>query len=128
VEKYRVLVVDDFEPWRRFVCSTLEQQRKDVEIVGESSDGWEAIEQAEELHPDLIMLDVGLPTLNGIETARRLRRLSPCSKILFVSQESSPEVIEEALRTGAEGYVVKVRASDLLTAVDDALALQAHTI
>lgn len=84
MEKYRVLVVDDFEPWRRFVCSTLEQQRKDVEIVGESSDGWEAIEQAEELHPDLIMLDVGLPTLNGIETARRLRRLSPCSKILFV--------------------------------------------
>jgi len=66
--------------------------------------------------------------LNGIETARRFRRLCPCSKILFVSQESSPVVIEEALETGAEGYVVKVRASDLLTAVDDALALQAHTI
>jgi DNA-binding NarL/FixJ family response regulator len=128
VERYRVLVVDDFEPWRRFVCSTLEKQRNDVEIVGESSDGWDAIQQAQELQPDLITLDVGLPTLNGIETARRLRRLSPGSKILFVSQESSPEVIEEALRTGAEGYVVKIRASDLLTAVDDALALQAQAV
>ena len=121
-------MVDDFEPWRSFVCSTLQKQRNDVEIVGESADGWEAIQQAQELHPDLILLDVGLPTLNGIETARRLRCLSPCSKILFVSQESSPEVIEEALETGAEGYVVKVRASDLLTAVDDALALQAQAV
>jgi DNA-binding NarL/FixJ family response regulator len=124
VEKYRVLVVDDFAPWRRFLCSTLEQQRDDVEIVGESSDGWEAIQHAQALHPDLILLDIGLPTLDGIETARRLRRLSPCSKILFVSQDSSPEVIEEALRTGAEGYIIKVNASDLLTAVDNVLALQ----
>ena len=128
MEKYRVLVVDDFEPWRRFLCSTLEKQRDDVEIVGESSDGWEAIEQAQELHPDLVMLDVGLPTLNGIETARRLRRLCPCSKILFVSQESSPEVIEEALGTGAEGYVVKVNASDLLRVVDNTLALQTESV
>ena len=121
-------MVDDFEPWRRFLCSTLEKQRDDVEIVGESSDGWDAIQQAEELHPDLVTLDVGLPTLNGIETARRLRRLSPCSKILFVSQESSPEVIEEALGTGAEGYVVKVNASDLLRVVDNTLALQTESV
>jgi DNA-binding NarL/FixJ family response regulator len=74
------------------------------------------------LDPDLILLDVGLPTLNGIQTARLLWRACPASRILFVSQESSPEVVSEALSTGAQGYVVKASASDLLTGVADALA------
>jgi DNA-binding NarL/FixJ family response regulator len=117
----RVLLVDDYEPWRQFVCSVL-QKRPELEIVGEVADGLEAVQQAGELHPDVILLDIGLPTLNGIEAARRLRRISPGSKILFVSQESSADVVQEALSTGARGYVVKTNASDLLSAMNAVLA------
>jgi CheY-like chemotaxis protein len=113
----RVLVVDDYEPFRRFICSTL-RQRSGLQIVGETSDGLEAVRKAEELQPDLILLDVGLPTLNGIEAARRIRKRSPKSKILFVSQESSTDVVQEALTSGALGYVFKAHAgSELSSAV-----------
>ena len=116
-QAFRVLVVDDYEPFRRFVCSTL-GTRPELQIVGEVSDGLEAVHKAEELQPDLIVLDIGLPTLNGIEAARRMRKLSPESKILFISQESSADVVREAFSLGALGYVVKVHAgSDLLPAV-----------
>ena len=114
----RVLVVEDYEPFRRFVCSTL-GKRRELQIIGVGSDGSEAVHRAEELRPDLIVLDIGLPTLNGIEAARRIRKLSPDSKILFVSQESSADVVQEALRLGALGYVVKAHAgSELLAAVE----------
>jgi DNA-binding NarL/FixJ family response regulator len=117
----RVLVVDDYEPFRRFVCSTL-GQRPDLQVIGEASDGLEAIQKAEELQPDLIVLDIGLPTLNGIEAARRIRKLSRKSKILFVSQESSTDVAQEALRIGALGYVVKTHAGiELLAAMETVL-------
>ena len=105
--------MDDFEPFRRFVCSTLKQS-PNLQIVGEVSDGLEAVQKAEELRPDLILMDIGLPTLNGIEAARRIRELSPKSMILFVSENRSGDVAEEALRTGAGGYVVKSDASDEL--------------
>ena len=86
--------------------------------MGETSDGLEAVHKAEELQPDLILLDIGLPTLNGIEVARRIQVVSPTSKILFVSENRSPEIAEEALRTGAGGYVVKSDAvGELLPAV-----------
>jgi DNA-binding NarL/FixJ family response regulator len=118
----RVLVVDDFEPFRRFVCATLEQS-PNLQIVGEVTDGLEAVHRAEELQPDLILMDIGLPSLNGIEAARRIRELSPESKILFVSENRSGEVAEEALRTGAGGYVVKSDASaELLPATKAVLA------
>jgi len=114
----RVLVVDDHEAFRRFVCSTLER-RPELQIVGKASDGLEAVQKAEALQPDLIVLDLGLPTLYGIEAARRIRKLSPESKILFVSQESSADVVQEALGLGALGYVVKAHAgSELLAAVE----------
>jgi DNA-binding NarL/FixJ family response regulator len=117
----RVLVVEDHEPFRRYICSTLERSL-DFWIVGEVSDGLQAVHQAEVLQPDLILLDIGLPTLNGIEAARRIRQLSPKSKILFVSQESSPDVIEEALSSGALGYVVKANAArEFLPAVEAVL-------
>lgn len=113
----RVLVVEDYEPFRRFVCSTL-RKRPELQIVGEVSDGLEAVQKAEELQPDLITLDIGLPTLNGIEAARRIRKVAPQSKIIFVSQESSADVVQEALRSGALGYVLKPHAgSELLAAV-----------
>jgi DNA-binding NarL/FixJ family response regulator len=114
----RVLVVDDYEPFRRFVCSTL-GKRRGLQVIGEASDGLEAVRKAEELKPDLIVLDIGLPTLNGIEVARRIRKLCPECKILFMSQGSSADVAQEAFRLGALGYVVKAHAgSELLAAVE----------
>ena len=114
----RVLVVEDFAPFRQFICSTL-GERPDLQVVAEVSDGLEAVHKAVELQPDLILLDIGLPTLNGIAAARRIRKLSPESKILFLSQESSAAVVQEALSLGALGYVVKAHAgSELLAAVE----------
>jgi DNA-binding NarL/FixJ family response regulator len=114
----RILVVDDFEPWRRFVLSMLKKKRE-LQVICEASDGLEAVQRAEELHPDLILLDIGLPRLNGIEAARRIQKVASKSKILFLSQESSADVAQEALSVGALGYVIKAHAgSELLTAVE----------
>ncbi len=96
---FRVLVVEDYEPFRQFIRSRL-GQKAELQIVCEVSDGLDAVRKAEELHPDLILLDVGLPTLNGIEAARRIRNVSPKSKILFLSQESSADVVQELLLWG----------------------------
>jgi DNA-binding NarL/FixJ family response regulator len=117
----RVLVVEDNEPFRRFVCSSL-GKRPGLQIVCEVSDGLEAVQKAEELQPDLIVLDIGLPSLNGIEAAGRIRKLSPQSKILFVSLESSIDIVQQALSLGALGYVIKLHAaSELLAAVEAVL-------
>jgi DNA-binding NarL/FixJ family response regulator len=102
----RVLVVEDFEPFRAFVTSTL-AQHPEFQIIGELSDGLEAVAAAAELHPDLILLDIGLPSLNGIAAARRIREHSPQSKILFVSGNQFSDIVEEALSIGAAGYLVK---------------------
>src|SRR5215467_863155 len=113
----RILAVDDFEPWRRFVSSALQQQFG-LHTFLEVSDGLEAVYKAENLRPDLLLLDIGLPTLNGIKAASRIRDVSPDSKILFLSEESSPEVAEAALEAGGTGYVVKSDAGrELLPAV-----------
>jgi len=113
----RVLAVDDYEPWHRFISTMLGKQ-PELRIIGEVSDGLEAVQVAQELQPDLILLDIGLPALNGIEAARRIREVSPSSKILFMSENRSPDIAEEAIRTGASGYVVKSdAASDLLPAI-----------
>src|ERR1700730_3141299 len=90
----RTLVVDDYQPFRRFICSTMEQ-RLGLQVIGEASDGLEAVQKSEELQPDLVVLDLGLPKLNGIEAARQIRERSPASKILIVSQESSPDIALE---------------------------------
>jgi len=117
----RVLVVEDSEPFRKFICSAL-GKRPELQIVGEVSDGLEAVQKAEELQPDLILLDIGLPTLGGIDAARRIRKLSPESRILFVSQDTSVHTVRGALAEGAKGYVVKTDARrELLTAVDAVL-------
>jgi DNA-binding NarL/FixJ family response regulator len=117
----RVLVVDDNEPFRRFVRATL-SMRPELHIISEVSDGLEAVQKALELQPALIVLDIGLPGLNGIEAARRIRKLSPKSTILFLSQESSADVMQEALCLGALGFVIKAHAArDLRIAVDAVL-------
>jgi len=114
----RILLVEDFEPFRNLIRILLEG-KSGLQIIAEVADGQEAVHKAAELKPGLILLDIGLPSLNGIAAARRIRERSPDSKILFVTQESSPEVVQEALSLGASGYVVKTRvASDLLLAVE----------
>ena len=90
------------------------QKRSDIRIVGEATDGVEALERTARLRPELILLDIGLPKLNGIDAARQIRKASPESKIIFLSQETSIEIIEEALGTGAKGYIVKSAVSEEL--------------
>jgi DNA-binding NarL/FixJ family response regulator len=120
----RVLLVEDHEPFRQFVRTTL-NARPGTEIVGEVSDGLVAVQKAQELRPDLIVLDIGLPGLNGLEAARCIRKFSPQSIILFLSQESSADVIEEALSIGALGFVIKACAGrDLMVAVEAVLRNQ----
>lgn len=117
----RVLIVDDFKPWRRFLRSAFEKQPQ-FTVVGEVSDGLLAAQKAEELRPDLILLDVSLPRLNGIDVARRIRRRLHEIKILFVSENHSPDIAQEALRAGGDGYVVKSRAArELLPAIEAVL-------
>jgi DNA-binding NarL/FixJ family response regulator len=113
----RILIADDFADWRRQVRLLL-QARPEWQVVAEASDGSEAL-QVEELNPDLILLDIGLPKLNGIEAARRIRQLSPSSKIVFLSQNNDRDIVRAALSTGALGYVHKADAGgELLPAVD----------
>lgn len=114
----RILLVEDFEPFRNLIRILLEG-KPGLQIIAEIADGQEAVQKAAELKPTLILLGIGLPSLNGLAAARLIRTLSPDSKILFVTQESSLEVAQEALSLGAAGYVVKARvASDLRAAVE----------
>jgi DNA-binding NarL/FixJ family response regulator len=113
----RVLIVDGSQEWRRAVASTL-QQNPNLVVIGESSDGIEAIQKSGELQPDLILLDVRLPNLSGLDAARRIRKVAPVSKILFLSSYADPEFLLEAVRIGALGFVVKsAAANELLSAV-----------
>jgi DNA-binding NarL/FixJ family response regulator len=106
----RVLVAEDFLPFRQYTVSTLSKYDS-LKVICEVSDGLEAVRKAEELKPDLIFLDVGLPTLNGIDVARLIRKLLPQARIIFLTQESSRDMVREALNVGAKGYVLKTRAA-----------------
>jgi DNA-binding NarL/FixJ family response regulator len=117
---HRVLVVEDYEPFRRVICDLL-RQRADVQIVGQAADGLDAIRQAEALRPDVVMLDIGLPTLSGIEAAGRIRELIPNAKMMFVTVESSVDVVEQGFKRGAHGYVYKPRAQRDLLPVFEAI-------
>jgi DNA-binding NarL/FixJ family response regulator len=112
----RILIVDDFEQWRRSISSILAEDA-DLEVVGESADGVDAVQKSGELLPDLVLLDIQLPKMNGLDAARQIRRVSPHTKILFLSSYRSLEVMREALKVGA-GFVVKADAArDLLPIV-----------
>jgi DNA-binding NarL/FixJ family response regulator len=117
----RVLIVEDFEPFRRFVCTTL-REKTAWKIVAEAADGLHAVQKAKELEPDLILLDIGLPTLNGIEVAERISTLVRDAKIIFVTQNNDPDVMSSALSNGAHGYVLKAHAKrELVPAVEAVL-------
>jgi DNA-binding NarL/FixJ family response regulator len=118
----RVLIVDDFAPWRGFVIGHLEQQPH-VRVLGYASDGMEGVQKAQELQPDLILLDISLPKLNGIEMARKVRKLVPKAKILFLSSNADPDVIRAAFSAGGAGYVLKVDAAAALLAGMEAVLL-----
>ena len=117
----RVLVVDDFERWRRVVRMAL-QAKLGMQVLEEAGDGLEAVAKAQDLQPDLVVLDIGLPTLNGIDAARRIRSVSPKSKVIFLTENYSCDVAEAALQEGASGYVVKSAfAGELIPAVEAVL-------
>ena len=117
----RILAVDDYKPWRVFVASMLQKQPK-LRIISEGTNGLEAVQIAQQLQPDVILLDIGLPKLNGLEAARRILRSAPNTKILFVSEQRSADIAVEALPTGACGYVIKSHAaSELLPAIEAVL-------
>ena len=122
----RVLVVEDYAAFRRVLVSAI-QSKAEIQVICEVADGPEAVQKARELQPELILLDIGLPRLNGIEAARQIRNLSPESKILFVSQESSADIVQAALETGAKGYVVKADVGrELIPALDAVLRGQTY--
>jgi len=108
VSQAQILLVDDCKGWRERLRSMLEVI-PDYRIVGQAGDGVEAIEKAAQLYPDIVLLDIGIPILNGIEVARRIVRTSPNSKILFVTQENDSDIRTTALATGAKGYLLKSR-------------------
>ena len=117
----RVLVVEDLDDWCLLLCSML-QSREEFRVVGLVSNGLEATKSAQELEPDLILLDIGLPGLNGIEAARKIAQLAPHSKILFVSANLEPEIVNAALDSGAHGYIFKSHvASELFRAIEAVL-------
>jgi DNA-binding NarL/FixJ family response regulator len=117
----RILVVDDFEPWRKKVCAML-QTRRELRVIAELEDGLEAVQTAQELQPDLILLDIGLPKLNGLETANRIREVAPEAAIIFLTQNDDKDIVQAALSIGARGYVLKKDAErDLLCAVAEVL-------
>ena len=111
----RVLVVDDFQPFRQVVTSILQAQA-DLQVISEASNASQAVQMADELQPDVILLDIGLPDFNGIDAARQIRELSPLSKIVFVTQGSSVDVMQEGLGLGAHGFLVKSDAGRELVA------------
>jgi DNA-binding NarL/FixJ family response regulator len=116
-----ILVVEDFVPFQQYIISILATERG-LEVIAGVSDGLEAVQKAKELKPDLILMDIGLPSLSGIEAARRIRKAVPEAKVVFLSQESSVDVVQMALNTGASAYVVKANAeTELLEAVRTAL-------
>ena len=116
------MVVDDFGPWRRFL-NTLMVVTPEWQISSEAANGAEALEKAQESVPDLVLLDIDLPDINGIELARQLRIVVPNAKIIFLTTEFTPEVVTAALETGALGYLLKSQVvGELLPALKSVFA------
>jgi len=117
----RLLVVDDFQLWRDCVQAHLEGHPK-MRIAGFASDGLEALQKVGELQPDLVLLDISLPRLSGIETARRIREVSPGCKVIFLTTYLHPEIVQAALEAGGCGYVHKEdAATELLPSLESVL-------
>lgn len=120
----RILIADDFEAWRLEVRTFL-QARTEWQIVSEARDGLEVVQKASKLRPDVVLLDIGMPGLNGIAAAAQIRQLSPNSKIIFLTANSDSDVIHEAQNAGLDGYVLKFQGgNELIAAIEKALRKQ----
>ena len=118
----RILLVDDFAPFRSYVCRILEEH-PEWQVIGEAADGITALQKAKDLQPDVILLDVNLPLLHGIEVAQQLKIMVPQSKILFLTAHCVPDTVRAAFAAGALGYVIKWNTDcDLLRAMEAVMA------
>jgi len=114
----RILIVDDHEIFRRGLRSLL-QSRPDWEVCGEAKDGQDAVEMTQQLHPDVVVLDITMPRLNGLDATRRIRKLVPQTKVVILSQHELNAMKQEAFKSGADAYVTKSEVSkELLAAID----------
>jgi two-component system nitrate/nitrite response regulator NarL len=121
----RILIADDHEVVRKGVCSLLES-RADLKVCGEATNGQEAVELARQLDPDLVVLDVTMPVLDGFSAAKKIKQLLPAVPILMLSMHTGPEMVRAAKAAGAQGFVTKTDvAGTLLKAVD--VVLQGQT-
>jgi DNA-binding NarL/FixJ family response regulator len=116
----KILVVDDHEAVRKGVCAIL-SSRLDIEVCGEAVNGKEAIEKAKELRPDLVILDITMPVLNGFDAAREILKILPEARILMFSMHESKQLLEEAKKIGVHGYLTKTRGGETLLRAVDAL-------
>ncbi len=115
-----ILVVDDSEAWRRFIAFILRLDPA-LEIVCEAGDALNAVETAAQHRPDVVLMDIGLPGISGIEAGREIVRRVPECKVIFVTQQSEPDVVQHTLLIGALGYVLKLDAgSELVSAIRSA--------
>ena len=109
----RILLVEDFNSYRRLIVKLL-SRNSDFSVISEMEDGVEAIAQAQRLRPDLILMDIGLPRLNGLLAARQICALVPTARIVYLTQITDLDVVEEAFSTGAVGYILKHEAEHVL--------------
>ena len=117
VPKIRVLVVDDHETVRRGICALLRSD-PDIEVTCDVADGLQAVRKAKQVQPDVIVLDITMPKMDGLKAAVRIRKVAPQTEIVFLSQHDSLESVRQALRAGGRGYVVKSDAAkELISAV-----------
>ena len=120
MDRIRVLLADDHEAMLDRVARLLEAE---CNVVGTATDGQQALEAAQDLKPDVLVLDISMPVMNGIETAHRLKEAGAEARIVFLTVHDDPDFAKEALEAGALGYVIKSRiASDLMIAINEVCA------
>jgi DNA-binding NarL/FixJ family response regulator len=118
MSSFKLLLADDHEIVRQGLRAMLQAQR-DCEVVGEAADGRQAVAMTKELNPDVVILDIGMPALNGLEATRHILKMRPHTKVLILTMHESDSIIREVLDAGARGYILKTDAGrDLVTAVD----------
>src|SRR5881296_4219249 len=117
---FRIFIADDHEVVRKVVCALLQAQ-PDWEVCGEAADGREAVEKVQELKPDVVILDIGMPSLNGLEATRQILKGNPLQRVLILTVTDAEQLIEEVLKAGARGFVLKADAAKDLTMAVEAL-------